>query len=190
MARAWSPAALAALNLFGFGALGYLALGQRQNAMWFALGTVVLALAPEQVLRLLEERGFPLSSLRLFASARSAGTVLQVRGEDVTVEELTPEVFDGVDVAMFDVPDEISKEWAPVAAAHGAVVVDNSGAFRMDPEVPLVVPEVNPAQVANRRADESPDFLGDLFGHVIVNIPEHPAEAASQAATRKLTPVS
>lgn len=88
--------------------------------------------------------------IKLVASARSAGKVLQVRGEDVVVEALAPEVFDGVDVAMFDVPDEVSKEWAPVAASHGAVVVDNSGAFRMDPDVPLVVPEVNPAQVGNR----------------------------------------
>ena len=88
--------------------------------------------------------------IRLVASARSAGKVLSVRGEDVTVQALSPEVFDGVDVAMFDVPDEVSKEWAPVAAARGAVAVDNSGAFRLDPDVPLVVPEVNADQVRNR----------------------------------------
>lgn len=88
--------------------------------------------------------------IRLIASPRSAGTKLVVRGEEVTVIALAPEVFDGMDVAMFDVPDEVSAEWAPIAAARGAVVVDNSGAFRMDPEVPLVVPEVNPAQVRNR----------------------------------------
>src|SRR5690606_27723609 len=63
---------------------------------------------------------------------------------------LTPEVFDGVDVAMFDVPDEVALEWAPVAASRGAVVVDNSSAFRMDPDVPLVVSEINPEQVRNR----------------------------------------
>jgi aspartate-semialdehyde dehydrogenase len=68
----------------------------------------------------------------------------------VEVQALTPEVFDGVDVAMFDVPDEVSAQWGPIAAARGVVVVDNSGAFRMDPDVPLVVPEVNPAQVRNR----------------------------------------
>jgi aspartate-semialdehyde dehydrogenase len=66
------------------------------------------------------------------------------------VQALAPEVFDGVDVAMFDVPDEVSAEWAPIAAAKGVVVVDNSGSFRMDPEVPLVVPEVNPEAVAQR----------------------------------------
>lgn len=92
----------------------------------------------------------PWSEIRLVASARSAGKVLRVRGEDVTVQLLAPEVFDGVDVALFDVPDEVSAEWAPIAAARGAVAVDNSGAFRMDPEVPLVVPEVNAGEAANR----------------------------------------
>ncbi|MDT7705735.1 MAG: aspartate-semialdehyde dehydrogenase [Pseudonocardiales bacterium] len=92
----------------------------------------------------------PWSEIRLVASARSAGKVIRVRGEDVTVQALAPEVFDGVDIALFDVPDEISAEWAPIAAARGAVAVDNSGAFRMDPEVPLVVPEVNADEAANR----------------------------------------
>jgi aspartate-semialdehyde dehydrogenase len=81
--------------------------------------------------------------IRLVASARSAGRLLDVRGQQVAVQALAPEVFDGVDVAMFDVPDEVSAEWAPIAAAKGVVVVDNSGSFRMDPDVPLVVPEVN-----------------------------------------------
>jgi len=81
--------------------------------------------------------------IRLVASARSAGRTLTCRGADLTVRELTPEVFDGVDVAMFDVPDDVSREWAPIAVSHGATVVDNSAAFRMDRDVPLVVPEVN-----------------------------------------------
>jgi aspartate-semialdehyde dehydrogenase len=106
------------------------------------VGTVMLSI--------LSQRSDVWGEIRLLASARSAGKVLQVRGEDVTVQEITPEAFDGVDVAMFDVPDEISAQWAPIAVSHGAVAVDNSGAFRMDPEVPLVVPEVNPAQVRNR----------------------------------------
>jgi aspartate-semialdehyde dehydrogenase len=88
--------------------------------------------------------------IRLIASPRSAGKTIVVRGEEVTVRALAPEVFDGVDVAMFDVPDEVSAQWAPVAAAHGAVAVDNSGAFRMDKDVPLVVPEINPEQTRNR----------------------------------------
>ncbi|PXY31245.1 aspartate-semialdehyde dehydrogenase [Prauserella muralis] len=92
----------------------------------------------------------PWGEIRLIASARSAGKKIMVRGEERTVVELSPEAFDGVDVAMFDVPDEVSAEWAPVAAARGAVAVDNSGAFRMDDEVPLVVPEVNSGEVGNR----------------------------------------
>jgi aspartate-semialdehyde dehydrogenase len=88
--------------------------------------------------------------IRLVASARSAGKRLRVRGEEVEVAALTPEVFDGVDLAMFDVPDEVSAQWAPVAAARGVVVIDKSGAFRMDDEVPLVVPEVNPGQAEIR----------------------------------------
>jgi aspartate-semialdehyde dehydrogenase len=100
-----------------------------------AVGTVML--------EILTERPFPWGEIRLVASPRSAGRRLRVRGAEVEVRALAPEVFDGVDVAMFDVPDAVSAEWGPVAAARGAVVVDNSGAFRMDPDVPLVVPEVN-----------------------------------------------
>ncbi|MEU3020913.1 MULTISPECIES: aspartate-semialdehyde dehydrogenase [unclassified Nocardiopsis] len=107
-----------------------------------AVGTVMLDI--------LTQRENVWGEIRLVASARSAGKVLSVRGEDVVVQALAPEVFDGVDVAMFDVPDEVSKEWAPIAAARGAVAVDNSGAFRLDPDVPLVVPEVNADQVRNR----------------------------------------
>jgi aspartate-semialdehyde dehydrogenase len=88
--------------------------------------------------------------IRLVASARSAGRRLRVCGREVEVAELTPEVFDGVDLAMFDVPDQVSAQWAPVAAARGVVVIDKSGAFRMDDEVPLVVPEINPGQAAIR----------------------------------------
>jgi aspartate-semialdehyde dehydrogenase len=92
---------------------------------------------------LITERENIWGEVRLIASARSAGKTLSVRGEDVVVQALAPEVFDGVDFAVFDVPDEVSAEWAPIAAARGALAVDNSGAFRMDADVPLVVPEVN-----------------------------------------------
>src|SRR3954469_7505647 len=85
----------------------------------------------------------PWSEIRLIASPRSAGRRLTVRGEAVEVVALSEEAFDGVDIAMFDVPDDVSATWAPVAVARGAIAVDNSGAFRMDPDVPLVVPEVN-----------------------------------------------
>jgi aspartate-semialdehyde dehydrogenase len=107
-----------------------------------AVGTVMLDL--------LSTRDDVWGEIRLVASARSAGRQLRVRGRYAEVQALSADVFDGVDVAMFDVPDEVSAQWAPVAAARGAVVVDNSGAFRMDPEVPLVVPEVNPETVAER----------------------------------------
>jgi aspartate-semialdehyde dehydrogenase len=92
----------------------------------------------------------PWSEVRLIASPRSAGRRLTVRGEALEVVALSPEAFDGVDIAMFDVPDDVSATWAPVAVAHGAIAVDNSGAFRMDPDVPLVVPEVN-AEAAHTR---------------------------------------
>jgi aspartate-semialdehyde dehydrogenase len=107
-----------------------------------AVGTVMLSI--------LSERKDVWGEIRLIASARSAGKKLMCRGEELTVVALTPESFDGIDVAMFDVPDEISAQWAPIAASRGAVVVDNSGAFRMDTDVPLVVPEVNPQEVKNR----------------------------------------
>jgi aspartate-semialdehyde dehydrogenase len=92
----------------------------------------------------------PWSEIRLIASPRSAGKRLRVRGEEIEVVALSPEAFDGVDIAMFDVPDAVSAEWAPVAVARGAIAVDNSGAFRMDPEVPLVVPEVNADEAHER----------------------------------------
>ncbi|GAA0379202.1 MULTISPECIES: aspartate-semialdehyde dehydrogenase [Micromonospora] len=88
--------------------------------------------------------------IRLLASERSAGRKVRCRGEDLTVQALTEEALDGVDVAMFDVPDEVAAHWAPIAVRRGAVVVDNSGAFRMDPHVPLVVPEINPEQLRDR----------------------------------------
>ncbi|MET9269765.1 aspartate-semialdehyde dehydrogenase [Kribbella sp. NPDC003557] len=102
------------------------------------------------MLTLLSTRQNVWGEIRLIASERSAGKLLQVRGEEVEVVALSEAAFDGIDVAMFDVPDEVSAQWAPIAAAKGAVVVDNSGAFRMDPDVPLVVPEVNAEAARNR----------------------------------------
>jgi aspartate-semialdehyde dehydrogenase len=107
-----------------------------------AVGTVMLDI--------LSKREDVYGEIRLIASARSAGKKLTCRGQELTVVALSPEAFEGIDIAMFDVPDEVSKEWAPIAASKGCVVVDNSGAFRMDKDVPLVVPEVNPDQVKNR----------------------------------------
>lgn len=97
----------------------------------------------QEMLRTLERRGFPVKELRLLASARSAGRRLPFRGRLLTVEAVTPESFEGVDFALFSAGGSVSKEWAPIAAAKGAIVIDNTSAFRMDADVPLVVPEVN-----------------------------------------------
>ena len=107
-----------------------------------AVGTVLL--------RILSQRADIWGDIRLIASPRSAGRKLAVRGEEVEVTALAEDAFDGVDIALFDVPEDIAAQWAPVAAARGAVVVDNSAAFRRDPDVPLVVPEVNPAALRRR----------------------------------------
>ncbi|MEO0413625.1 MAG: aspartate-semialdehyde dehydrogenase [Verrucomicrobiota bacterium] len=98
----------------------------------------------EEILKCLEQRDFPVSKLTLLASARSAGKKLTFRGEEIEIQELTEDSFEGVDVALFSAGGGISKKFAPAAVKAGAVVVDNSSAFRMDDEVPLIVPEVNP----------------------------------------------
>lgn len=103
-----------------------------------------------EMLVCLEERNFPLSQLTLLASARSAGKKLTFRGEELTIQELTPRSFAGIDIALFSAGGGISEEFAPHAADAGCVVIDNSSAFRMDEGVPLVVPEINPEAVKNR----------------------------------------
>lgn len=102
-----------------------------------------------EILNCLEQRNFPVKSLKLLASARSAGKKVMFRGQELTVEELTEDSFAGVDIALFSAGGSISLKFAPIAAAAGCVVVDNSSAFRMDSEVPLVVPEINPEAAFN-----------------------------------------
>ena len=103
-----------------------------------------------QVMRgLLEERDFPLDDVRFFSSAKSAGTVLPFKGKDVTVEDTATADFSGLDIAIFSAGATMSREFAPKVAAAGAIVVDNSSAWRKDPDVPLVVSEVNPEDAAN-----------------------------------------
>ncbi len=104
-----------------------------------------------EMLRTLAARNFPVGKLRLLASARSAGKRLRFAGEDIPVEELTADSFAGVEIALFSAGAARSKEFAPAAVKAGAVVVDNSSAFRMDPDVPLVVPEVNPEKVREHK---------------------------------------
>lgn len=101
-------------------------------------------------LRVLEERNFPIENLYLFSSAKSAGSTVKFGGKDYTVEELKEDVFNrDIQIALFSAGGEISKIYAPIAASKGVIVVDNSSQWRMDPEVPLVVPEVNPEAVKN-----------------------------------------
>jgi len=104
----------------------------------------------QEMLDCLGERNFPISELTLLASARSAGKEIPFRGSLIKVKELTHDSFAGVEIALFSAGGGLSLEYAPSAAAAGAVVIDNSSAFRMDDEVPLVVPEVNPEAIQNR----------------------------------------
>ena len=101
------------------------------------------------MLKLLAEREFPIKSLRLFSSARSAGKVITWQGQDITVEDAATADLEGIDIALFSAGGTTSKELAPKFAAAGAMVIDNSSAWRMDPEVPLVVSEVNPEAIAD-----------------------------------------
>lgn len=98
----------------------------------------------EEILRVLERRNFPVGSLRLLASPRSAGKTMTFRGQEVGVSALNMNSFEACDIALFSAGGSISKQFAPAAASSGCVVVDNSSAFRMDPSVPLVIPEINP----------------------------------------------
>jgi aspartate-semialdehyde dehydrogenase len=98
----------------------------------------------QEMVEVLEERKFPVKELRLFASERTAGETLTFQDRSLTVNLLTKEAFNGVDIALFSAGEEVSREFAPIAASAGAVVIDNSAEWRMKPDVPLVVPEVNP----------------------------------------------
>ncbi|QIM22742.1 aspartate-semialdehyde dehydrogenase [Phycicoccus sp. HDW14] len=102
------------------------------------------------VLQVLPMRRHAWGEVRVSAGAEDVGTVLRVGDEEVTVEPVTPEFFDGVDVAVFDIPPSIAREWVELAAARGVVAIDNSTVFRTEPDIPLVVPEVNPRQVEDR----------------------------------------
>ena len=104
-----------------------------------------------ELIRCLEQRRFPLSELRLFASARSAGKQLNFRGQGLEVRELSEDSFPGVDIALFSAGGATSRRFAPIAVRAGAIVIDNSSAFRMDPQVPLVVPEINPQTIRTHK---------------------------------------
>ena len=108
-------------------------------------------LVGQEFIKVLHQRKFPIASARLLASDRSAGRVLPFNGDQLTVEETTEDSFEGVQIALFSAGAEISRRFSPIAARAGAIVIDNSSAFRMDPEVPLVVPEVNGEDVGHHR---------------------------------------
>ena len=105
----------------------------------------------KEMIQVLEERKFPVGTLRLIASERSAGETLTFLNQDYTVELLQEDIFDGIDIALFSAGEQISLQFAPIAVRAGAVVIDNSSAFRMNPDVPLVVPEVNPGAVMKHK---------------------------------------
>src|SRR5438067_4409671 len=117
-------------------------MGQYKVAIAGATGAV-----GREMMRVLEERDFPVRELVPLASERSEGQKVEFKGDDVTVRRLKPDSFAGVDIALFSPGAAVSREFAPHAARAGAVVIDNSSAFRMEPDCPLVVPEVNPADV-------------------------------------------
>ena len=104
-----------------------------------------------QFIATLEKRGFPVAKLKALASARSAGKTLDFRGQTIVVEELTERSFDGVDIALFSAGSGVSRQFSPIAVKAGAVVIDNSSAFRMDPNVPLVIPEINAGRIREHR---------------------------------------
>ena len=104
-------------------------------------------LVGQEFIKILEQRNFPMASIRLLASDRSAGRRLPVNGREIEVEEATPESFQGADIALFSAGADISRHFSPIAAQQGVVVIDNSAAFRMDKTVPLVVPEINPEDI-------------------------------------------
>ncbi len=119
-------------------------MAQRVNQEFIFVIVGATGAVGRELLRLLEERKFPIKELRLVASKRSFGKTLEFRREELPIRELTPEVFNGAHIAFFTAGGNISREFAPIAAKAGAVVLDDSGTFRMDADVPLVVPEVNP----------------------------------------------
>ncbi|MBI1367509.1 MAG: aspartate-semialdehyde dehydrogenase [Planctomycetes bacterium] len=129
----------------------------------------------QEFLTILEQRQFPFASIKMLASARSAGKTLTFKGKTYTIEELTESSFDGVDMALFSAGGSISKKFAPIAAAKGCVVVDNSSAFRMDPNVPLVVPEVNPDAIDRHKGI----IANPNCSTIIMNVPVWPLHQAA-----------
>lgn len=130
----------------------------------------------QEFLTVLAERNFPSTSIRMLASARSAGKTISFKGTAYTIEELTPDSFKGIDIALFSAGGSISKEFAPHAVKAGAVVVDNSSAFRMRDGIPLVVPEVNPEQIHKHNGV----IANPNCSTIIMNVPVFPLHKANR----------
>jgi aspartate-semialdehyde dehydrogenase len=130
----------------------------------------------QEFLTVLAERNFPIRRLKLLASARSAGKTISFRGENHTVEELTDASFSDIQIALFSAGGSVSKEFAPVAVAAGAVVVDNSSAFRMKDGIPLVVPEVNPGEIHRHNGV----IANPNCSTIIMNVPVWPLHKANR----------
>ena len=124
---------------------------------------------------ILEERDFPFGSIKMLASYRSAGKKIEFKGKEYTVKEMTKDSFEGVDIALFSAGGSRSKEFAPAAVKAGAVVVDNSSAFRMDLNVPLVIPEVNPEKIAENKGI----IANPNCSTIIANVPVWPLHKAN-----------
>lgn len=129
----------------------------------------------QEFINILEQRDFPVKSIRMLASARSVGKTVKFNGKDYPVEELTQDCFGGIDIALFSAGASRSREFAAAAVKAGAVVVDNSSAFRMDPQVPLVVPEVNPEAIKQHKGI----IANPNCSTIIANVPIWPLHKAN-----------
>ena len=129
----------------------------------------------QEFLKILEQRDFPFDSLKMLASHRSAGKKITFKGKEYTVEEMTKDSFAGVDIALFSAGGGRSKEFAPAAVEAGAIVVDNSSAFRMDPDVPLVIPEINSDAIADNKGI----IANPNCSTIIANVPIYPLHKAN-----------
>ena len=129
----------------------------------------------QEFIKILQQRDFPIKSIKMLASARSLGKTQKFKGKDYPVEELTENSFAGVEIALFSAGASRSKQFAAAAVKAGAVVVDNSSAFRMDPEIPLVVPEVNPEDIKKNKGI----IANPNCSTIIANVPIWPLHKAN-----------
>ena len=139
-----------------------------------------------EMVKTLEKRNFPVKNLKLLASARSAGKTMKFKGEDVVIEEMTHDSFKGVDIALFSAGGDISREYRPFVVESGAVMIDNSSAFRMDDDVPLVVPEVNAEDIKlHKGVIANPNCTTAIM--LVAVAPLHRAKVSSRMSRRPVS---